>query len=74
VLHARLVAPLEQVLDLRGADPVTVVRVDVAHLARPPAVAVTHDPDVAGHGLTGEQRAEPMLVHPVDELTRVHPP
>ena len=56
------VAPAEQVLDLRGADPVPVVGVDVAHLPGPPPVAVAHDPDVARRRLARERARSRALV------------
>ena len=55
-----------------GADPVAVVGVDVAHLARPAAVSVAHDPDVLRHRLAGQFSGEPPLVERVDQGPQTH--
>ena len=66
-----LVAPAQHVLDLDGADPVSVVRVDVAHLPGPAPVAVTHHADVVRTWLAGQRGEEPALVHRIDQIPHV---
>jgi len=63
--------PTQHVLDLGGTDAVTVVGVDVSHLARPSAIAVAHDPDVVRLRFARERGGEPPLVDRIDEIPHV---
>jgi hypothetical protein len=68
-----LIAPVQHMLDLGSADPVTVIRVDVAHLSGPSPVAVAHDTDMPRYGLASELRRQPPLVHGVEKVPHSHP-
>jgi hypothetical protein len=72
VADAGRVAPAEQLLDPGRADPVAVVRVDVPHLTRPPAIAVTHDADMPRHRLAGQLAGEASLVERIDQGPQSH--
>ena len=54
-----------------SADAVAVVRVDVAHLPRPPAVAVAHQPDVVRMRLARERGDQPPLVDRINQIPHV---
>ncbi len=59
-------APVEQVVDLVGALPVTVAQVSQPGLGRPAAVAVEDDRDVVGNDRLPHLMAEAVGVEPVE--------